>query len=125
MLLTEKLLELKKNYGGRYYITTIVYSYIVNNKRYINTEIDSFELSNKLYGYIKNKSNKKFLQDEYIYYVENNKIRVRYKINNPEKSKINHLFLKECIFIFTLAFGTGLSIFFWGIIFLHFIMKVI
>ena len=79
--------------------TTITYSYIVNNKKHISTMIDDLEISNLLYKYIKTKSNEKFFKDKYIYYVKKKDIKVRYKINNPQDSKINNFILKEIIYL--------------------------
>ena len=83
--------------------TTITYSYIVNNKKHISTMIDDFEISNLLYKYIKTKSNEKFFKDKYTCYVKKKDIKVRYKINNPQYSKINNFILKEIIYLFTIA----------------------
>ncbi len=83
--------------------TTITYSYIVNNKKYISSMIDDFEISNLLYKYIKTKSNRKFFKDEYIYYVKKKDIKVRYKIHNPQDSKINNFILREIIYLFGFA----------------------
>lgn len=79
--------------------TTITYSYIVNNKKHISTMIDDLEISNLLYKYIKTKSNEKFFKNEYTYYVKKKDIKVRYKINNPQDSKINNFILKEIIYL--------------------------
>ena len=79
--------------------TTITYSYIVNNKKHISTMSDDLEISNLLYKYIKTKSNEKFFKDKYIYYVKKKDIKVRYKINNPQDSKINNFILKEIIYL--------------------------
>ena len=79
--------------------TTITYSYIVNNKKHISTMIDDFEISDLLYKYIKTKSNEKFFKDKYTYYVKKKDIKVRYKINNPQDSKINNFILKEIIYL--------------------------
>ena len=83
--------------------TTITYSYIVNNKKHISTMIDDFEISDLLYKYIKTKSNEKFFKDKYTYYVKNKDIKVRYKINNPQDSKINNFILKEIIYLLIIA----------------------
>ena len=79
--------------------TTITYSYIVNNKKHISTMSDDLEISNLLYKYIKTKSNEKFFKDKYTYYVKKKDIKVRYKINNPQDSKINNFILKEIIYL--------------------------
>ena len=83
--------------------TTITYSYIVNNKKHISTMIDDFEISDLLYKYIKTKSNEKFFKDKYTYYVKKKDIKVRYKINNPQDSKINNFILKEIIYLLIIA----------------------
>ena len=102
------------------YRTSIMYSYIVNEKKYISTMIDDFGISKFLYKYIKPKSNKKIFQDEYryyvktksnekffkdkyTYYVKKKDIKVRYKINNPQDSKINNFILREIIYLFIIA----------------------
>ena len=87
---------------------TIMYSYIVNGKKYISTMIDDFGISNLLYKYIKTKSNKKILKDEYLYYVKKKNIKVKYKIKNPQDSKIKNFILKEFLFLITLAIAIGL-----------------
>lgn len=87
---------------------TIMYSYIVNEKKYISTMIDDFGISNLLYKYIKTKSNKKILKDEYLYYVKKKNIKVKYKIKNPQDSKIKNFILKEFLFLITLAIAIGL-----------------
>lgn len=65
--------------------------------------IDDFEISNLLYKYIKTKSNEKFFKDKYTFYVKKKDIKVQYKINNPQDSKINNFILKEIIYLFTIA----------------------
>lgn len=87
---------------------TIMYSYIVNGKKYISTMTDDFGISNLLYKYIKTKSNKKILKDEYLYYVKKKNIKVKYKIKNPQDSKIKNFILKEFLFLITLAIAIGL-----------------
>ena len=96
--------KVRRNFVGHTnkFKTIITYSYIVNNKKYISTMIDDFDISNLLYKYIKTESNKKFFKNEYIYYVKNKDIKVRYKINNPQDSKINNFILKEIIYLFAL-----------------------
>ena len=85
------------------YRISIMYSYIVNGKKYISTMIDDFGISDFFYKYIKPKTNKKFFQDEYRYYVKKKDIKVRYKTLNPQNSKINNFILREIIYLFTLA----------------------
>ena len=85
------------------YRTSIMYSYIVNEKKYISTMIDDFGISKFLYKYIKPKSNKKIFQDEYRYYVKKKDIKVRYKTLNPQNSKINNFILREIIYLFIIA----------------------
>ena len=87
---------------------TIMYSYIVNGKKYISTMTDDFGISNLIYKYIKTKSNKKILKDEYLYYVKKKNIKVKYKIKNPQDSKIKNFILKEFLFLITLAIAIGL-----------------
>lgn len=88
--------------------TTITYSYIINNKKYISTMIDDFEISNLLYKYIKTKSNEKLFKDEFTYYVKKKDIKVQYKINNPQDSKIKNFILKEILFLITFSIAIGL-----------------
>ena len=97
--------------------TTITYSYIVNNKKHISTMIDDFEISNLLYKYIKTKSNEKLFKDKYTFYVKKKDIKVRYKINNPQNSKINNFILKEIIYLFIIAmFFSLIVVMFFGLI---------
>lgn len=89
------------------YKITITYSYFVNGKKYINTIVDDFGISKILYKYKKINSNKQIMRDEYTYYVEKNIIKVCYKNNNPQDSKIKNFILKEILFllIFSITFG--------------------
>lgn len=88
--------------------TTITYSYIINNKKHISTMNDDFEISNLLYKYIKTKSNEKLFKDEFTYYVKKKDIKVQYKINNPQDSKIKNFILKEILFLITFSIAIGL-----------------
>lgn len=89
------------------YKTIITYFYFVNDKKYISTMIDDFGFSNIFYKYKKTNSNKKIMQNEYTYYVEKKNIRVCYKNNNPQDSKIKNFILKEILYllIFSIIFG--------------------
>lgn len=85
------------------YKVNIMYSYIVNDKKYISTIIDDFGISNFLYKYKKIKLDKKTFKDNHVFYAEKKNIKVRYKINNPQDSKINNFILKEIIYLFIMA----------------------
>lgn len=84
------------------YKTIITYFYFVNDKKYISTITDDLGLSNIFYKYKKTNLNNK-----YTYYVEKKNIRVCYKNNNPQDSKIKNFILKEFLYllIFSIIFG--------------------
>ena len=86
--------------GITHFKITIIYSYIVNNKKYVSSATDYFGMSNFFYKYIKTKENRKIFRDVYIYYVKKEDIKVRYKIHNPQEAVINNFILKQIIYLF-------------------------
>lgn len=97
-------IEKKLTYGSKvYYRTTVMYSYFVNDKKYINSMADPFKLSKILFKYVKNEVNNQSSVNEYVYYVKKKKIKVRYLINNPQDSVISNFLLKQFIFLMIVA----------------------
>ena len=110
----EKKMSNKHFHRSSLYDTIIIYSYIVNNKKYIGRMRDIFEMSNLFYQYIKINKNEKLFAYKKTYHVKNKKIKVRYKINNPQDSLIYGFYLKTTLCFLSIAIVASL---FLGLIF--------